>query len=125
VLPKVVALTVTAPEDTEKSVESKEATPLLLDVASSAAIVTVVPVALVSIPSPPVKVKVSPIVAAALPESLARVISLAVIAPEDAVKCVESKEATPLFDALASSASIVRVTSVPDLATAVLIPSPP
>jgi len=58
----------------------------LLDVASSAAIVTVVPVAVVSIPSPPVIVNVSPIVAAAFPESLVSVISFAVIAPEEAVK---------------------------------------
>jgi len=93
----------------------------LLDVASSAAIVTVVPVAVVSIPSPPVIVNVSPIVAAAFPESLVSVISFAVIAPEEAVKWVESKEATPLFVALASSAEIVTVL----LVIAVSMPSPP
>ena len=49
----------TSPEVTEKSAESKEATPLLDDEASSPAIVTVVPVAEVSIPSPPAMVIVS------------------------------------------------------------------
>jgi len=59
---------------------------LFESLASSPVIVRVVPVALVSIPSPPAIVNVSPMVAAALPESLVRVISFAVIAPEDAVK---------------------------------------
>ena len=44
---------VTAPLVTVNFAESNDATPLLLVVASSAAIVTVVPVAEVSIPSPP------------------------------------------------------------------------
>ena len=49
----------TAPDETVKSVESKEATPLFEAVASSAAIVRVFPVADVSIPSPPAIVSVS------------------------------------------------------------------
>ena len=44
---------VTAPEDTVKSSELKDAIPLLDAVASSPAIVTVAPDAEVSIPSPP------------------------------------------------------------------------
>ena len=44
---------VTAPEDTVKSSELKDATPLLDAVASSPAIVIVAPDAEVSIPSPP------------------------------------------------------------------------
>ncbi len=58
-LPKVIALTATAPEDTVKSVESKDATPLLLEVANSPEIVTTLLVIAVSIPSPPVNVRVS------------------------------------------------------------------
>ena len=58
-LPKVIALTVTAPEDTVKSVESKEATPLLVVDASSPEIVITLLVTAVSIPSPPVNVRVS------------------------------------------------------------------
>ena len=48
---------VTVPEFTSKLSELNEATPLLLVVANSPAIVIVVPVELVSIPSPPVIVK--------------------------------------------------------------------
>ncbi len=44
---------VTAPEETEKLSDEKLATPLLEVLASSPAIVNVVPVADVSIPSPP------------------------------------------------------------------------
>ena len=57
--PSVVAFTLTAPLDTEKSVESKDAPPLLPVVASSAAILIVLLLTVVSIPSPPVKFKVS------------------------------------------------------------------
>ena len=58
-LPSVIAFTLTAPLDIEKSVPSKDAIPLLLDVASSAAIVISLLDTVVSIPSPPVKSKVS------------------------------------------------------------------
>ena len=50
---------VTAPLDTAKLSELNEATPLLDVDASSPAIVTVLPVAEVSMPSPPAIVKVS------------------------------------------------------------------
>ena len=52
-------LIVTAPELTLKSSEEKDATPLLLVLASSPATVIVVPVAEVLIPEPPATVKVS------------------------------------------------------------------
>ena len=54
-----VVARLTAPLDTVKSLESKEATPLFDVVASSAAMVTVLLVAEVSIPSPPAMVNVS------------------------------------------------------------------
>ena len=54
----------------------KLATPLLLVLASSAAIVTALPVALVSIPSPPVKVSVPPKATEAVPLSDPPVIEL-------------------------------------------------
>ena len=47
------SLMVTAPEETEKLSEENDATPLLEVLASSPAMVTVVPDAEVSIPSPP------------------------------------------------------------------------
>ena len=53
------SLIVTAPLVTEKLSVLNEAIPLLVEVASSPAIVIVVPVAEVSIPSPPATVKVS------------------------------------------------------------------
>ena len=55
-----MVVTVTAPLDTAKLSELKEATPLLLVEASSPAIVIALPVAEVSMPSPPETVKVSP-----------------------------------------------------------------
>ena len=57
--PRVIVFTDTAPEDTVKSVESKDATPLLVVEASSPEIVTILLVTAVSIPSPPVNVSVS------------------------------------------------------------------
>jgi len=60
------ALRVTAPDDTVKSVASNDATPLLLSVASSAEMVIVLFVTAVSIPSPPVKVNVSPVLKVSL-----------------------------------------------------------
>ena len=53
------AFRVTSPEETVKSVPSKVATPAFVSVASSPAIVIVLPVAEVSIPSPPAIVNVS------------------------------------------------------------------
>ena len=53
------SLIVMSPEDAAKLAELKEATPLLEVDASSPAIVSVVPVAEVSIPSPPVTVRLS------------------------------------------------------------------
>ena len=85
--------------------------PLLEVVASSPAIVTVLPVALVSIPSPPVIVNVSPRVFVALPLSEDRVMSLAVTAPLDTVKFVELKLAIPLLKKN-KSGSIVNLSSV-------------
>ena len=52
-----LALTVTAPDETAKSSELNEAIPLLDVVASSPAIVKVGPEIVVSIPSPPKKLK--------------------------------------------------------------------
>ena len=95
--------------------------PLLEVVASSPAIVTVLPVALVSIPSPPVIVNVSPRVFVALPLSEDRVMSLAVTAPLDTVKFVELKLAIPLLELVASSPAIVIVFDVPEVS----MPSPP
>ena len=57
--PLVLFARVTLPEETEKSPLSNDATPLLLSVASSAAIVIVLFVTVVSIASPPAKVKIS------------------------------------------------------------------
>ena len=54
-----VVASVTAPLDTLKSSELNDAIPLLVVVASSPAIVIALPVAEVSIPSPPVTVSVS------------------------------------------------------------------
>ena len=68
-------LIVTAPLDTEKSLLSKLATPLLLVVASSPAMVTALVPIVVSIPSPAVIVNVSPkAIASELPEEAAIVI---------------------------------------------------
>lgn len=68
--PSVIALTATAPLVTVKSVASKEATPLFEVLASSAAIVIVSSDTVVSIPSPPVNVKVPPVLNVSLvPES--------------------------------------------------------
>ena len=53
------AFRVTSPEETEKSVPSKVATPAFVSVASSPVIVIVLPVAEVSIPSPPAIVNTS------------------------------------------------------------------
>ena len=53
------AFKVTSPEETVKSVPSKVATPAFVSVASSPVIVIVLPVAEVSIPSPPAIVNVS------------------------------------------------------------------
>ena len=55
------ALTVTSPEDTVKSSPSNVAIPLLVSVASSAAIDILLFVTVVVIPSPPAKVNVSPV----------------------------------------------------------------
>src|SRR5210317_975930 len=51
--PSVIAFTATAPDVTVKSVESKDATPLLVSEAFYPATVIVVPVCVTSIPSPP------------------------------------------------------------------------
>ena len=91
----------------------------------SADTVSVVPVAEVLTPLPPLIVNVSPIVAAALPESVVSVISLAVTFPELIAKCVLLNFAIPLLVAVAFSPLTVTVTSLPTLATTVLIPSPP
>ena len=45
-------------------------------------------------------------------------------APEDTAKSPLSKLATPLFDVVASSPAIFKVTSVPDFARVRSIPSP-
>ena len=120
-LPRVIAFAVTAPEVTVKSVESKLATPLCEEVAFSPISVRVVPVALVSIPSPPEIVKVSPRVAAALPESEERVTSFEATAPEVTVKFVALKLATPLLVSLASSHVRVKVVAV----AVASLPAPP
>ena len=54
-------MTLTAPDDTSKSALAKEAIPLLLVDASSPAIVISSSLTVVSIPSPPEKVKVEPV----------------------------------------------------------------
>ena len=51
--PRVIALTVTSPPTTVKSVELNVATPGFVDVANSAETVNVSPEIVVSIPSPP------------------------------------------------------------------------
>ena len=69
----------------------------------------VFPVAEVSIPSPPAIVNVSPIVAAAEPLSLVSVTSFELTAPEVTEKLAVAKDATPLFDTVASSPVKVKV----------------
>jgi len=101
---------------------------LVLEEANSPVIVTVVPLAVVSIPVPPVKVNPSPIVAAAVdPSSAVKVISFASIQPFVAVKFTLSKEATPLFAppavvAVVASSPVIVITC-PD--TLVSMPVPP
>ena len=105
-------LTVAVPLEYDTSIPSPAATittPLLVAEDSSAAIVTVVPVAEVSIPSPPLNVNVSPIVAAAEPESEFRVISFADTAPLDTVKFADAKDAKPFALVVASDTAIVTV----------------
>ena len=136
-------LIVTAPDDTEKSPLSKDATPLLDAVASSAAIVNVSPETEVSIPSPPDTVNVSPkstalVVPLSAPTEIVEFASLPfaiepascvfdtppdliLTAPDETSKSAEAKDATPLLDAVASSAAIVISSSE----TVVSIPSPP
>ena len=68
--PKVIFFAVTAPLETVKFAFAKEATPLFEVLASSAAIVIVSSDTVVSIPSPPVNVKVPPVLnVSLLPES--------------------------------------------------------
>ncbi len=79
-----VVARLTAPLETVKSSESKDATPLLDVDASSPAIVTVLPVAEVSMPSPPAIVKVS------LSKSIAIVPLSDVTSKSSAVICVST-----------------------------------
>ena len=77
------ALTVTAPDVTAKSSEEKDAIPLLDAVASSAAIVIALFATVVSIPSPPKNVRVSPVLKVSLePLSAARVNVVLTVAKE-------------------------------------------
>ena len=75
------ALIVTSPEATVKSVPSNVAIPLLVSVASSAAIDTLLSVTVVVIPSPPAKTKVSP------------VLKLSVVVPSEIVNAPEATAA--------------------------------
>ena len=74
-----------------------------------------------------VRPAISVVVAPGFKEEEPRVIAFTLTAPEDTVKSVESKLAFVYlyWKVLASSPLTVRVTSVPDFATAVSIPSPP
>ena len=74
------ALIVTSPEATVKSVPSNVAIPLLVSVASSAAIDTLLSVTVVVIPSPPAKTKVSP------------VLKLSVVVPSEIVNATRSEQ---------------------------------
>ena len=88
---RVISFADTAPLDTVKFVELKDAIPLLLVLASSPAMVIVLSDTVVSIPSPPVKVKVSLIreTLSLLPESAptVRIVEIVVklTAPEPSV----------------------------------------
>ena len=114
-------LTVAVPLEYDTSIPSPAptiTTPLLVAEESSAAIVTVVPVAEVSIPSPPLIVNVSPIVAAAEPESPDNVISFAETAPLDTVKFPEAKDARPFTELEAFATDIVTVSLPTEALTA-------
>ena len=77
------ALTVTAPDETSKSSEEKDAIPLLDAVASSAATVIALFATVVSIPSPPKNVRVSPVLKVSFyPLSAARVNEVFTVAKE-------------------------------------------
>ena len=126
------SLIVTTPLDVAKLAFENEATPMFEVVASSAAIRSSPLVIVVSIPSPAETVRPSPAaLSKVLPSAAVIVIGFDSTQPFVRVKFTLSKLATPLFAApgdpaaVASSPEIVRVTSVPDLATAVLRPSPP
>ena len=119
------SLIVTAPEDTEKLSVENEATPLFEELASSAAIVTVVPVAEVSTPSPPVIVRVSESRSMSIePLSVA-------ISKSSAVSCVSTyalidcwvANLTAESDAMSSS-SLIPVTVAPSPATLTLLNLP-
>jgi len=98
---------VTAPEETSKSSLSKDAIPLLDAVASSAAIVIVSLLTVVSIPSPPVKVSVPPVLKVSSdPESAAIVKLEAAGAENDRLPEPSLVRTSPLSP---SSAGIVSV----------------
>ena len=116
---------VTAPEETEKLSVENEATPLLAEVASSPLTVRVVPVADVSIPSPPVIVKLS--------ES--RSMSILPLSDTTSKSCAVTCESTyALIDCCVasltaelediSSSSLIPVTVAPSPATLTLLNLP-